>query len=170
MIYLQGEPGLVDENITRLNEPLLQRMRERAGQEFEILLRGQLLSKGFSGPDQPVTARFEYDVLMISETERIIVLADAKYRDINPSSLTRENLVRQELLGDQAILAEARRQEARLSHFSENMDALRTFLTPQLSWTSYQMRSYLVTKSVPLISKYGETEILRASEFLASLP
>ena len=170
ILYLQGEPNLVNKNMPRLKEPLLTRMRGRAGREFEIWLRGQLRNQGFSGPDQPVKVRFEYDILMISESERIIVLADAKYRDINPSSLTGKNLVAQELLDDYALLAEAKRQETRLSFFLQNKRLFDEFLTPQRSWSSYSVRSYLVTKSVPLISKYGDTEILTANEFLASNP
>ena len=121
---------MVDKNIPRLSEPLLARMRKRAGHEFEVWLRAQLRNKGFRGPDEPVRVHFEYDILLISETEKTIVLADAKYRDVNPSSLTGENLLSQELLDDHALLAEAKHQEERLSFFLKHKSAFEKFLAP----------------------------------------
>ncbi|MFQ6027531.1 MAG: hypothetical protein ACE5Q6_08570 [Dehalococcoidia bacterium] len=168
MLYLQGEPGLVDKNISRLQEPLLVRMQGRAGQEFELWLREELRKNGFRGPGEPVQMRYEYDILMVSETQRTILLADAKYRDINPSSATGANLLSQELLNDGALLEEAIRQEDRLSFFLQNQSAFVKFLTPEQPWSAYQVSSYVVTKSASLISKFGNTDILRASDFLAS--
>lgn len=168
MLYLQGDPGLVDKNIPRLVEPLLTRMQGRAGQQFEFWLREELCKNGFRGPSQPITIHYEYDILMVSETQRTIVLADAKYRDINQSSTTGANLLNQELLNDDALMDEAIHQEERLAFFLKNKSDFGKFLTPEQPWTAYQVRSYLVTKSSPLISKFGNTAILRAREFLAS--
>ena len=169
ILYLHGEPSLVDGTTPRLNEPLLDRMRSRAGHEFEIWLRAQLRDRGFRGPEQPVHAHYEYDILMVSDTRRTVLLVEAKYRDINPSSVTGANLLSQELLADDALLAQAKRQEDRLSFFLQNRSRFEEFLGPQQIWCSYDVRSYLVTKSPPLISRYGDTTILKASEFLESL-
>ena len=168
ILYLHGEPSLVDGTTPRLNEPLLDRMRSRAGHEFEIWLRAQLRDRGFRGPEQPVHAHYEYDILMVSDTRRTVLLVEAKYRDINPSSVTGANLLSQELLADDALLAQAKRQEDRLSFFLQNRSRFEEFLGPQQIWGSYDVRSYLVTKSPPLISRYGDTTILKASEFLES--
>ncbi|MBI2170689.1 MAG: hypothetical protein HYU30_01490 [Chloroflexi bacterium] len=169
ILYLQGEPRLVDKNTARLNEPLLDRMRGRAGCEFELWLRAQLRAEGFRGPDAPVKVRYEYDLLMISDAKNTIVLSDAKYRDVNPSSVTGENLLAQELLAHNGLLAEAKRQEDRLAFFIQNQGSFQKFLTPQHPWASYQVRSFLLTKFAPLISRYKNTAIVSAREFLTSL-
>jgi len=166
MLFLQGEPNLVRKNLLGTKEPLLTRMLGRAGREFEIWLRGQLRNKGFRGPHEPAKVHYEYDILMLSELRKTILLADAKYRDINPSSATGENLLSQELLDDNGLLAEAKRQEDRLSFFLQNKKSFEKFLGPLNVWASYKVRSYLVTKSVPLISRYGDTSIMTASDFL----
>ena len=169
ILYFQGEPSLSDKDMPRLNEPLLDKMRGRAGIEFEIWLRAQLRIGGFCGPDQPVIAHYEYDILMVSHTQKSVLLVEAKYRDVNPSSLTGANLVSQELLDDDSLLDHAKRQEQRLSFFLQNKGTFEEFLGPQRTWNTYAVRSYVVTKSPPLISRYENTTLLKASDFLISI-
>ena len=141
-------------------------MRGRAGQEFERWIRIGLRDVGFTCSDRPVEVRYEYDVIGINEVKKTIILADAKYRDINPSSLTSENLIRQELTADGALLDEAARQQDRLEYFRANPELFEEFIKPERAWREYAVLSFVVTKHVPLISKYKETSVLRAQEFL----
>ncbi len=169
ILHLMGSRSLRTSTSVRLNEPLLDRMRGRAGQEFELWLRSELDRAGFRGPDCPVRVGFEYDILRISEEKKSIVLADAKYRDVNPSSFTGENLIRQELTGDHALLDEAARQQERLGYFRANPDQFRRHLEPERPWADYKVASFVITKHIPLISKYKETAVVRAKEFLQSM-
>ena len=53
--------------------------------------------------------------------------------------------------------------------FLQNKGAFEEYLGPQQTWSDYEVRSYLVTKSPPIMSRYENTEILRASKFLDSV-
>ena len=170
ILFLQGEPILVDKDTPGLRQPLLTRMQTRAGHEFEIWLRSVLKDQGFEGPDEPVKltkAGYEYDLLLLSHARRTVVLADAKYRDVAQSSLTGANLVKDVLLGDHGLLCESKHQDDRLAYFLKNKAQFAKFLGPEHTWTGYQVKSYVVTKSTPLISKYGNTIVVRSNEFLA---
>ena len=169
VLFLQGDPDLADKDIPHYDEPLLEKMMGNAGIQFESWLRAQLRSIGFNGPDEPVLVQYEYDILMVSEAQKTVLLVEAKYREVNPSSLTGANLVDQELLDDDSQLAQAQQQEKRLSFLLQNKGAFEEFLGPLPTWNSYEVRSYLVTKSPPLLSRYENTEILRASDFLESI-
>ena len=170
ILYLQGKPSLRTSSLPRFKEPLLVRMRSRAGHEFESWLRSEMNRAGFTGPDHAVqVGRFEYDILKISERAKSIILADAKYRDINPSSLTGQNLIQQELTGDHALLDESNRQQARLEYFRANPERFRRYLRPEGPWTAYQVSSFLVTKHVPILNGYKGTRVMRAAEFLESV-
>jgi len=74
--------------------------------------------------------QFEYDILAISEDKRRIILADAKFRDMVFSSFTGDNLIRQELLGPNALRFEANRQQLRLNFFKENPESFSGCFSP----------------------------------------
>ncbi len=170
MILLQGAQSLADEK--PLQEESLDRWRKRAANEFENHLRSELNGLKFTGPDEaikPTKQAYEYDILKVSEEKRLIVLADAKFRDISPSSFTGENLVPQELTNDNAMLDEADRQVRRLEYFNKNIEQFRKYLNPKRPWNDYGIRSLLVTKYRPVIKRYKNTEILSVDEFLASI-
>jgi hypothetical protein len=42
-------------------------------------------------------------------------------------------------------------------------------LKPEKPWNEYDLRSFLVTKQIPLAHRYKEVKILRANEFLQAL-
>ncbi len=169
LLYLQGDPSLAGQSTPRLDEPVLTRLKGSAGQEFEKYLRLQLANRGYHGPTKPVKESYEYDILMVSHARESVLLVEAKYRDINPSSVTGTNLVSQEVLGKDAILDQAERQELRLGHFLGNKRSFEAHLGPLGKWEGYEVESFLVTKSPPVISRFANTRILRANEFFASL-
>ena len=94
------------------------------------------------------------------------MIAEAKYRDLAPSSLTGTNLVTQELGGSDGLAAHATRQQDRLEYFRTHRDSVLDGLNPEQPTDSYTVQSYVVTKQVPLVHKYMETGVLRAFEFL----
>ena len=81
---------------------------------------------------------------------------------------TGENLICQELLGKKALKHEANRQQLRLEFFRQDPSRFTQYLNPQRPCNEYEVRSYLVTKHIPLAHRYKETRIVRAFEFLES--
>lgn len=170
MVYLQGDPKMVVQGSPKFAEPLLQRMQGRAGKEFENWIRRELNKAGFSGPDDAIpVGKYEYDILKISEARQMVVLGDAKYRELSPSSFTGKNLIKQELTGAGSLLDESQRQNDRLDYFKSNLDKFEGYLQPKRPLTDYQVKSYLILKHIPLIARYQDTALLRAHEFLTSL-
>jgi hypothetical protein len=166
LIYLQGCPD-PDEPVIKKREQVIQVMREKIGEKFESWLRQELRSRGYAGPETAVViGNWEYDIIAISEEKKSIVVADAKYRDMAPSSFTGTNLLAQELLGNHALQYEADRQQKRLNYFKQNTEKFVKYLEPKQPWGKYDIRGFLITKQIPLAHRYKEIEILPATEFL----
>ena len=148
-------------------------MKGKVIEKFESWLRQEIRSRGYVGPDSPikvpVKTGYEYDIVAVSETEKAIIIADAKYRDMAPSSFTGTNLIKQELLGPHALQYEADLHQKRLDYFRNNMERFREHLNPKLSWGEYNVQSFLVTKQTPLAHRYKEVIILPATEFLETV-
>ena len=98
LIYLQGCPD-PEEPAVKEREQLIQNMREKVGEKFEGWLREEVRIRGYIGPKTAVIEGYEYDIIAVSEEKKAIIMADAKYRDMAPSSFTGTNLLAQELLG-----------------------------------------------------------------------
>lgn len=165
LIYLQGCPDPEKPAIKKRGR-IIQDMREKVGEKFEAWLRSEVRSRGYIGPESPVIEHYEYDIIAVSEEKKTIIMADAKYRDMAPSSFTGTNLLTQELLGDHALLFEADHQQKRLDYFRNNIERFQKHLKPKQSWEEYDIYSFLVTKQIPLAHRYKEVKILRATEFL----
>jgi len=168
LIYLQGCPD-PEEPAIREREQLIQDMRVKVGEKFESWLREEVRNRGYVGPETAVTEGYEYDIIAVSEEKKAIIMADAKYRDMAPSSFTGTNLLAQELLGDHALRYEADQQQKRLDYFRNNMERFTKHLKPKQSWGEYDVHSFLVTKQIPLAHRYKEVIILRATEFLKTM-
>ncbi|MDO8749778.1 MAG: hypothetical protein Q7K03_01345 [Dehalococcoidia bacterium] len=166
IIYLQGCPNPELPAVAERG-PLLVNMRAKVGEKFEEWVRSEIHQHGYDGPNQPVIEHYEYDIMAISEDKRRIIIADAKYRDMAPSSLTGTNLVQQELLDPHGLRNEASRQQERLDYFRQNLPKFSQYLNPERPWEEYEICSYLITKHFPLARRYKETRIIRAIEFLA---
>jgi hypothetical protein len=165
LIYLQGCPDPIEPAISKRDE-LLTDMKNKVAEKFEGWLRDELHQRGYTGPSFAVKDNvYEYDIIAISEEKKKILIADAKYRDMAPSSFTAENLLNQELLGGHALRAEAEREQARLDHFRTNLETFNDYLKPIKPWEEYKIQAFLVTKQIPLANQYKEVAILRAFDF-----
>ncbi|MBI2850665.1 MAG: hypothetical protein HYX80_06455 [Chloroflexi bacterium] len=165
LIYLQGCPDPEKPALKKRGQ-VIQDMREKVGKKFESWLREEVRARGYYGPETAVIESYEYDIVAISEEKKSIIIADAKYRDMAPSSFTGTNLIPQEILGDHALLYEAERQQKRLDYFRQNKEKFERYLTPKQGWEQYDIHSFLITKQIPLAHRYKEVRILRATEFL----
>jgi len=168
LIYLQGCPDPEKPAIKKRGQ-IIQDMREKVAEKFETWLRDGVRSRGYAGPETAVKENYEYDILVISEEKKSIIMADAKYRDIAPSSFTGTNLITQELLGDHALRFEADRQQKRLDYFRDNIERFERHLKPKRPLGNYSIHSFLVTKQIPLAHRYKEVKILRPTEFLQTV-
>ncbi|MBE9501304.1 MAG: hypothetical protein IMY87_02615 [Chloroflexi bacterium] len=166
LIYLQGCPD-PEEPAIRKREQIIQDMRQKVGEKFENWLRQEVRSRGYAGPETAVViGNWEYDIIAISEERNTIIMADAKYRDIAPSSFTGFNLLTQELLDNHALRYEADRQQKRLDYFRQNTVRFERYLEPKRPWGEYDIHSFLITKQIPLAHRYKEIKIFPATEFL----
>ncbi|MFC1951197.1 hypothetical protein ACFLXN_02170 [Chloroflexota bacterium] len=168
LIYLQGCPDPRNPAI-RTRGQLIQDRRGQVAERFEGWLRDEVRQLNYTGPNTAVIVNYEYDIIAISEERKTIIMADAKYRDMAPSSYTGTNIIQQELLGDNALKYEANRQQQRLDYFRENTELFNEHLNPQHPWEEYTVHSFLATKIIPLVHRYKEVRILRAKEFLETL-
>lgn len=169
IIYLHGHYEVSGAKRTR-GSPRIHKKKEETGRTFEHHLRAKIAEYGYEGPDEPVKVRtFEYDIIKVSESKKRIILVDAKFRDPAPSSISAHTLVQQELLDpSQGLLAEAKRQLDRLKFFNDYPELFRERLNLKADWQEYEVRAYVVTKHVPLISRYKEIKIVSASDLLRS--
>lgn len=168
LIYLLGCPDPEEPAIKKRGQ-LIRDMRVKVSEKFEDWLREEVRKRGYTGPETAVTEHYEYDIIAISEERKAIIIADAKYRDIAPSSFTGINLLEQELLGEGALLYEVDRQQKRLDYFRNNTERFNKYLKPENPWGEYDLHSFIVTKQIPLAHRYKEVKILRAPEFLQTV-
>lgn len=167
LIYLQGCPD--PQGISfQTRGHLLVDMRGRVAGKFEMWLRDEIHKQGYLGPATAIKEKYDYDIIAISEEKRVILIADAKYRDIAPSSFTSKTLIAQEFLGPHGLEYESEREQLRLNYFRDNIEKFRCHLNPKQPWGEYEVRCFLVTKQIPLIHRYEEVKIFRAAEFLKS--
>ena len=108
--------------------------------------------------------------MMISEQFQTIILANAKYRDVAPSALTKRTLVKQLLLDKDGLLSGVRTQQARLDLFRNHSDAFQENLKPERPWGEYDIQSFVITKQAPVFSGYQKTKVQEAQEWVGGLP
>ncbi|MFB0557247.1 MAG: hypothetical protein ACETVW_05275 [Dehalococcoidia bacterium] len=168
LIYLHGCPD-PEKPAIKEREQTIHDMRVKVSEKYESWLREEVRKRGYTGPESSVIEKYEYDIIAVSEEKKAIIMADAKYRDMAPSSFTGTNLIAQELLGDYALRYEADRQQKRLDYFRDNIERFKKHLKPKQPWGEYGVHSFLVTKQIPLAHRYKEVKILRATEFLQTV-
>lgn len=168
-IYLHGHYVVSGKGQKEGGRARITMKKQQAAEAFEYAIRENISKQGYSGPNEAVRIKeFEYDIMKISEGSKRIILADAKFRDPSPSSISGQ-LIKQELLEpDEGLLEEAELQLTRLKYFKENAERFRKYLNPQRDWEEYNVRSYVITKHVPLIDMYKDVRVMSASDFLSS--
>lgn len=143
------------------------KLKQQTADAFEAKVRKEVHKHGYPGPEQAVKESFDYDIFGISERKKRIIIADAKFRDLAPSSISGRTLIKQELLQpDQGIQSEAERHKKRVDYFRKNPELFRKHLSPQSPWDEYEVGAYVVTKHTPLVSQYKDVRICSISDFL----
>jgi len=143
------------------------KMKKKAADAFEAKVRNELHKYGYTGPDLAVKVKYDYDVLKISEARKRILVIDAKFRDMSPSSISAHTLVNQELMEpEQGLYYEAERHRTRVDYFTNNLGLFKQHLNPASALRSYEIRAYLVTKHTPLISQYKNIGVLSLTDLV----
>ena len=167
IIYLFGIDIKPSSGTIMSGKERILRVKQKMGQSFEHNIREKMSHSGYTGPAEQIREKYEYDILRISESKKRIVLADAKFRDISPSSISGHTLIKQELLGTSGgLIPESERQLKRLDYFKSNLERFREHLNPKSDWSQYEINAYLITKHTPLIDKYKEIHIVPYVKFV----
>ncbi|GAI93922.1 unnamed protein product, partial [marine sediment metagenome] len=137
--------------VIHLNGQYIQNNRLRSGKDIEIMkkksadifeakVRSELLKHGYTGPDSAVKVKYEYDIIGISEVKKRILMIDAKFRDIAPSSISAQTLVEQELMEPgEGLCYEVERHETRVDYFKNNLGLFKQYLKPASDLNRYQI-------------------------------
>jgi len=168
-IHLHGQ--YIESNRRNGGSDSISEMKKKAADVFEAKVRSELRKHGYAGPDSAVKVKhieeYEYDVMGISESKKQIILADAKFRDISPSSICADTIIQQELLEPkQGLQYEAERQIQRVDFFRKNLGLFKQYLNPKADLDTYEIRSYLVTKHTPLVEQYKDVRVLSLDEMI----
>lgn len=142
-------------------------MKKKGADFFEAKVRKELHEHGYTGPDSVVKVKYEYDVLGISEAKKRILVIDAKFRDIAPSSISAHTLVKQELMEPkEGLLDETEAHAVRVDYMKQNLGMFKQHLKPVSDIHAYRIRAYVVTKHTPLISQYKGIDILSLADLV----
>ena len=150
--------------------------RQEASVHFEAEIRRILRTAGFEthpGPDGEKFApsfdgeRREFDCIAVDHGKKIVVLVEAKYRDISPSSTAGAALVDQLVLDRQGgLLGQANDHHERRRFFIRNFSRMREFgLRLEGCFLGYTIHTLMVTKHEPLISRHKSVRIVSYDKF-----
>ena len=164
VIHLNGQA--IENNRLR-NGRDIALMKKKAADIFEAKVRNELHKYGYAGPDSAVKVKYDYDVIGISEAKKRILVIDAKFRDVAPSSISALTLVDQELMEpDEGLCYEVERHKTRVDYLIQNLGLFKQHLKPAGALRSYQVRAYVVTKHTPLVSQYKNIGILSLADLV----
>ena len=150
--------------------------RQEASAHFEAEIRRILRAAGFEthpGPDGEKFApsfdgeRREFDCIAVNHGKKIVVLVEAKYRDISPSSTAGAALVDQLVLDRQGgLLGQANDHHERRRFFIRHFSRMREFgLRLEGCFLGYTIHTLMVTKHEPLISRHKSVRIVPFDKF-----
>lgn len=151
----------------------LNEQRKTSSKTFERVIRDKFRKENYTvypqNDDEQFIVRFdnqehEFDCIAIDYTKKIIVLADAKYEDIAPSSTSGETVVEQTVLdGRDGSLLHAKSQHDRRRYFIKYFDNMPCNLK---QFWDYKIISVVVSKHIPMIKKHLTSNLMSYDEFL----
>ena len=178
LIYLFSNNRLRSGTQTEAGRTTYDKMRQAAARSFEDEIRQKLLNDGFDvrpgqgeKPFRPSfdNVRREFDCVAVDRERKIIVIVEAKYEDMAPSSMSAGTMVGQLVLDKKTgLLAHAQKHDSRRKFFRRHFDGMRRRgldLPGDLS--DYTVYTLLVTKHEPLISRHMAVDILSYEKFMS---
>lgn len=150
----------------------LNEQRKISSKTFEKVICDKFRNEGYTVfPQNDVVSlvvsfdgqEHEFDCVAIDYLKKIIVLVDAKYVDISPSSTSGERVVEQIVLdGRDGNLLHAKEQHERRCFFIKNFDNMPCNLK---QFWNYKIISTVVYKHTPMIKKHMSTNLMSYTEF-----
>ncbi len=172
MFYIFSINKTVEGPQTESGFQSLNNQRKESARAFEKVIREKFRQDGYVVyPDEGDTLepqfdgeKHEFDCVAIDDSNKIIVLADGKYGDFSPSSISGETMVKQIVLDDHdGSLLHAQDQHKRRRFFIKNFDNMPCNVK---QFWNYKIISIVITKYTPMIKKHLTTRLMSYSEFL----
>lgn len=146
--------------------------RQISAKNFEKIIREKFRKENYivfpANDDERFEPTFdgqqhEYDCIAIDEDSKKIILIDAKYEDIAPSSTAGETIVEQAVLDKRdGLLLYCKEQHKRRRFFIKYYHKMSLGIT---HFWDYKIVSLVVTKHVPLIKRHLTTSVLSYDDF-----
>lgn len=172
LLYLFSLNKKIEGTQTLSGFQTLDDQRQKASANFEKAIRDFFRHDGYVVYPQKDDEKFirtfngqthEFDCIAVNESKKNIIIIDAKYEDISPSSKAAINLINQEILDDDTgIIQYAIVHENRVRFVIDNFDKM-SFDSKNPS--DYTLISMIVTKHTPIIKKYKNVHILSYEQF-----
>ncbi|MCH8909947.1 MAG: hypothetical protein IH867_04325 [Chloroflexi bacterium] len=108
----------------------------------------------------------EFDLVAVNESKNLILLIEAKYKDVPVISLNSENLVSNELEGKDGMLYELVRQNERKEFFVADSKRMAVECELESPFDEYAVQVFVVSKSSPILDSLDDVRWLRADKFL----
>ena len=113
--------------------------------------------------------RREFDCVAVDRGRKIIVIVEAKYEDMAPSSMSAGTMVDQLVLDKRTgLLAHAKKHHTRREFFKRYFGGMKQHgLDLPGDFLDYTVHALLVTKHEPLISRHMSVDILSYEKFMS---
>ncbi len=179
LLYLFSNNTSTSGTQTEAGQTTYNKKRQVAAHHFEEKIRQKLRDDGFEvhpGPNRPQlrmsfdNAKTEFDCIAVDRAKKVIVLVEAKYEDISPSSKAGTTMVGQLVLdGRRGLLEHAKRHHRRRRLFKRHFASLKNFgLDLEESFYDYAVHTVIVTKHEPLISRHMGVDIVSHEKFMSA--
>ena len=176
LLYLFSNNRTRSGTQTETGQAAYDRLRQAPARTFEEEIRQRLRSDGFEVHPAPGQAQLrmsfdnkktEFDCVAVDRAKKILVLIEAKYEDIAPSSMAGTTIVDQMVLDRRrGLLSHAKKHHKHCRLFGQNFAALKNFgLDLPGSFHDYAVHTVIVTKHEPLISRHMGVDIISYEKF-----
>ena len=176
LMYLLSSNRTLSGGQTETGQAICGGMRQAAASAFEEHIRQKLRNGGFEvrpAPGQPQlrmsfdNTKMELDCMAVDRAKKVIVLVEAKYEDIAPSSKAGTTMVDQMVLDRRrGLLGHAKRHHERRRLLKRHFGSLKDFgIDLPGSFFDYIVHAVVVTKHEPLISRHMGVDIISYERF-----
>ena len=178
LLYLFSTNDTLSGKQTETGRTTYNDMRMVAAGAFEVEIREKLRNDGFEVLPAPGQGQLhipskktgkEFDCVAVDREKKIVVLIEAKYEDMAPSSKAGTTMVDQLVLDKRrGLLGHAKKHHERRWLFKRHFASLKSVgLDLAGSFHDYVVHTAIVTKHEPVISRYMDVDIVSYKEFMS---
>lgn len=144
------------------------KFKQEASISFENYIRDKIVESGyFCLPSSTKIGGRDYDVIAVSELKHEIIIVETKFKDPPSSSLSANTLIQQEFLQDDiGLLPELIKHQERYTLLYQRPSLFHDKLGLKDDLSSYNVKSYFITKYTPLISSYDNIKVMSERVFI----